>query len=142
MDAPHLRPRLTSFRVLAFHVTNHAPDMASDQIGFELTPSIELALGVPIPPNEVLDGMVRISIKGHTTHEGTAPNQPLAEFSAVYEARYTYPLGSTEAQISPRFESETHQYMLVAQAFPLASSHCRRELAMMGFAVGGMPLGL
>jgi hypothetical protein len=32
--------------------------------------------------------------------------------------------------------------MLVAQAFPLASSHFRRELMAMGFNLGNLPLGL
>ncbi len=141
MDAPNLRPRLTSFRLLAFNCANNTPNLVGNHIGFEMTPAIEMALGVPVPPNDVLEGLVKIEIKGRAALIDT-PDQAIAEFSATYEARYTYPAGVSEAEVAARFEREPHQYMLAAQAFPLASSHFRRELMAMGFTVGNMALGL
>lgn len=141
MDAPNSRPHLTSFRLLAFSGANNTPDLVGNHIGFEMTPAIQMALGVPVPPNDVLEALVRIDIKGRAALTDT-PDQAIAEFSATYEARYTYPAGTSEAEVAGRFERETHQYMLAAQAFPLASSHFRRELMAMGFTVGNMALGL
>jgi hypothetical protein len=69
------------------------------------------------------------------------PDDSIVKFSATYEARFIYPPEAKEAELAPRFERETHQYMLVAQACPLAASHFRRELMAMGFTVGNMPLG-
>lgn len=134
-------PRLTSFRLLAFNGANITPDLVGKHIGFEMAPAIEMALGVPVPPNDVLEGLVRIHIKGRATLADT-PDKAIAEFSATYEARYIYPAGVSEAEAAARFAREPHQYMLAAQAFPLASSHFRRELMAMDFTVGNMALGL
>ncbi len=54
MDAPNLRPRLNSFRLLAFSGANNTPDLIGHHIGFEMTPAIEMALGIPVPPVTLL----------------------------------------------------------------------------------------
>lgn len=141
MDAPNLRPRLLSFRVIAFSAQNKAPNIASGETGFEMTPTIELALAVPATPDGVLEGLVNIRLVGRAALKAK-PDESIAEFAATYEARFVYPAEATEAEVAPRFEREPHQYMLVAQAFPLASGHFRRELMAMGFNVGDMPLGI
>ena len=141
MDTPNLRPRLASFRLLAFNAKNNMPNMVGNEIGFEMSPAIEVALGVPTSPDGVLEGLVNIRLQGRAAVKAT-PDESIAEFSATYEARYLYPADASVADVSARFERETHQYMLVAQAYPLASSHFRRELMAMGFTVGTMPLGL
>jgi hypothetical protein len=39
-------------------------------------------------------------------------------------------------------KQELFQYVLVAQAFPLAMTHFRREMQSMGFDARNLPLGL
>lgn len=142
MDTPNLRPRLFSFRVLAFDAQNKAPNIvANGETGFEMTPVIEVALAVPASPDGALEGLVNIRLQGRAALKAK-PDESIAEFSAAYEARFLYPTDAKEADVAPRFEREAHQYMLVAQAFPLAASHFRRELMAMGFTVGNMPLGI
>ena len=141
MDTPNLRPRLFTFRVLAFNAENKAPNVANAETGFEMTPTIEVALAVPASPDGPLEGLVNIRLQGRAALKAK-PDESIAEFSAAYEARFFYPPDAKEADVTPRFERESHQYMLVAQAFPLAASHFRRELMAMGFTVGNMPLGI
>lgn len=141
MDAPNLRPRLLGFRVIAFNAQNKVPNIANGETGFEITPTIEVALAAPAAPEGVLEGLVTIHLLGRAALK-VRPDDSIAEFSATYEARFIYPPEAKEPEIAPRFERETHQYMLVAQAYPLAASHFRRELMAMGFTVGDMPLGI
>lgn len=141
MDSPELRPRLMTFRVLTFNTKNELSSTAPGEVLFEMRPEIELGLVKPSQPDGIFEAIATIRMTGRATLKET-PDALLAEFSGAYEARFMYPQGTTEAELSPRFEREPHQYMLVAQAFPLASSHFRRELMAMGFSVGNMPLGI
>lgn len=141
MDAPALRPRLVSFRVLSLSTENKLPNVTGNEIGFEMTPVIDLGLALPCAPGGQMQGMVNIRITGRAAKKD-APDESLAVFSASYEALFLYPKEADEADVSARFEREMHQYMLVAQAFPLASSHFRRELMAMGFNLDNLPLGL
>lgn len=142
MDAVALRPRLASFRVIAFSGKNEL--MASGQrleLGFEMTPKIDLDLRLPTEDGHPLQAFVVI----HMTGRAFVPDKPdenVGAFDAQYEARFVYPLEATETEISPRFELEPYQYTLVAQAFPLAASHFRRELLSMGLDARNLPLGL
>jgi len=83
-----------------------------------MSPAIEMALGVPIPPNDVMECLVKIHLTGRAAQAVTA-DESMLEFSATYEAHYIYPAGTSGADITARFERESHQYMLAAQAFPL-----------------------
>jgi hypothetical protein len=106
-----------------------------------MTPTIELGLASPGSPDGQMQALINIRIQGRAALKNV-PDDSLADFSAAYEARFIYPLGAVEADVSARFEREPHQYMLVAQAFPLASSHFRRELMAMGFSAESLPLGI
>lgn len=141
MDAPDQRPRLMTFRVIEFNSRNAMPAVTGRAVSFSMTPTIEIGLGVPTQPEGAFEALVSIRINGKATLTET-PDKPLAEFSASYEGRFVYPPDTTEAELQPRFEREPHQYMLAAQAFPLAAGHFRRELMAMGFQVQGLPLGL
>ncbi|MBL8399540.1 hypothetical protein [Accumulibacter sp.] len=130
-----------SFRVLSLSTENKLPNVTGNEIGFEMTPVIDLGLALPCAPGGQMQGMVNIRITGRAAKKD-APDESLAVFSASYEALFLYPKEADEADVSARFEREMHQYMLVAQAFPLASSHFRRELMAMGFNLDNLPLGL
>lgn len=142
MDAIALRPRLTSFRVIAFSGKNGL--VASGQrleLGFEMTPKIDLDLRLPTEDGQPLQAFVMINMTGRA-FVPDKPDENVGEFDAQYEARFVYPLEATETEIAPRFEIEPYQYTLVAQAFPLAASHFRRELLSMGLDTRNLPLGL
>ncbi|NWG31657.1 hypothetical protein [Sulfuricystis thermophila] len=141
MDNPSLRPRLMTFRVIEFNSRNALPRTERMEVMFSMTPTIEIGLGVPSTPEGNFEAIVSIRMDGKAVVKET-PDQSLADLSAQYEARFTYPPGTTETELLPRFEQEQHQYVLAAQAFPLAASHFRRELMSMGFQVQGLPLGL
>ena len=141
MDAPNLRPRMVFFRVLEFHTKNARPDVGRVEMGFEVKPEIELALRSPNQSDGTFEAAVKIQLHGRAASK-ESPDETMADFSAVYEALFRYPPGVPETEVSPRFEREPHQYMLVSQAFPLAISHFRQELSAMGFNFEGLPLGI
>jgi hypothetical protein len=142
MDAIALRPRLASFRVVSFSGKNDLEASGQSlQLGFEMTPKIDLDLRLPTEDGFPLQAFVMI----HMTGRAFVPDKPdenIGEFEARYEARFIYPPEATEAEISPRFEREPYQYTLVSQTFPLAASHFRRELLTMGLDTRNLPLGL
>lgn len=142
MDAVALRPRLASFRVVAFSGRcNSATANQPTEIAFEVQNRIDLELRVPTEGVNPLEALVRIQINGKAASQNEQ-DQPIGNFDAEYEARFIYPPEAKEPDISPRFERELYQYMLVSQVFPLASSHFHRELMSMGFNVGHMPMGM
>ena len=140
MELTEHRPMLVSFRALAFHGENKGQANGTDEWALELEQEINLGLAVPIVPGAPLQAVVKIDLGAKSTKNSSPPDA--AEFNAVYEAKFNYPSGATEEVIVPLFEQEPYQYMLAAQAFPLAMTHFRRELQSMGFDAHSLPLGL
>ena len=65
-----------------------------------------------------------------------------AEFTASYERKYGYAFGVVEEQLTVLLDQEAYQYMLVAQSFPLAMTHFRREPQSFGVDARELRLGL
>ena len=141
MDAIALRPRLASFRVVSYSGNNDIAASGPVEISLEVTNQIELDLRVPEEEGHPLQAFVMVRMKGRAFMP-KQPDENVGEFEADYEARFVYPPEATEPEISSRFEQEPYQYTLVAQVFPLASSHFRRELLAMGLDGRNLPLGL
>ena len=140
MEVVSLRPKLVSFRATGFHGENKAASSGREPWNVQLTQTIELGLGtVPNVPGPV-QAVVKIDLLAKASKADAADQ--VAEFSASYEAKFDYPGAATEAEILPLFEQEPYQYLLVAQAFPLAMTHFRREMQSMGFDARELPLGL
>jgi len=140
MELVEQRPKLVSFRALAFHGENKSPANGAQAWSFELTQNIEVGLAVPLVSGGILQAVVKIALIAEASSDGKP--SPKAMFNAEYEAKFDYPAAVTEENILPRFEQELYQYVLVAQAFPLAMTHFRREMQSMGFDAREMPLGL
>ena len=140
MAVVSLRPKLVSFRATSFHGENKAASSGREPWNIQLTQTIELGLGtVPNVPSPV-QAIVKIELLAKASKADAADQ--VAEFSASYEAKFDYPGAPIEAEILPLFEQEPYQYLLVAQAFPLAMTHFRREMQSLGFDAREMPLGL
>ena len=140
MELIELRPKLVSYRALAFHGENKADVSGADEWTLDLTREINLGLAVPMVLGAPLQAVVKIDLRAKPTHPSVLTDS--AEFSAVYEARFEYPNDATEEAISSLFEHEPHQYALASQAFPLAMTHFQHELQSMGFDTDSLPLGL
>lgn len=140
MALAHLRPRLTSFRVTGFHGENKAASSGQEPWNIQLTQTVEVGLAVTPDAGGPLLAVVKIDLVAKALKVGQTDQT--AEFSANYEAKFDYPAQATEALVAPLFEQEAYQYGLVAQAFPLAMTHFRRELQSMGFDARQLPLGL
>ena len=65
-----------------------------------------------------------------------------ASFAGEYEAKFHYAPEVQEATVTALLERDNYQYLLVAQAYPLAMTHLRRELQAMGLDARNLPLGL
>lgn len=140
MEFVEKRPKLVSFRALAFHGENKSPANGADGWSIQLTQNIEVGLAVPTVAGGTLQAVVKIALIAEAVND-RKPDQK-ATFSAEYEAKFDYPSTATEAEVIPLFESEPYQYVLVAQAFPLAMTHFRREMQSMGFDARNLPLGI
>ena len=140
MEVTEHRPKLVSFRALAFHGENKGQANGADEWTLDLTQEINLGFAVPMVPGAPLQAVVKIDLRAKSKNTSSLIDS--AEFSALYEAKFDCPSDVTEDEISFWFEQEPYQYMLVSQAFPLAMTHFRRELQSMGFDARSLPLGL
>jgi hypothetical protein len=139
-DVIALRPKLVSFRATGFHGENKAASSGNEPWNIQLTQSIEMGLATPQKAPAALQAVVKIDLLAKAT-KNDAPDQ-MAQFSADYEAKFDFPINATEAEIFPLIQREPFQYLLVAQAFPLAMTHFRREMQSMGFDARELPLGI
>lgn len=139
MDIAHLRPRLHTFRVEAFQSDNRAEDSSSPW-SLQLQQEIQVGLAVPTDAGGPLQAVVKIALIAQAHNERAADQT--ATFKGEYIAKFNYPPGAAEAAVTALLDQEPHQYLLVAQAFPLAMTHFRRELLATGFDGRQLPLGI
>ena len=140
MEIASLRPKLVSLRATSFHGENKAVSSGNEPWNIQLTQTIEVGLGAAKDLAAPLQAIVKIDLLAKASKAGA--EDQVAEFSGSYEARFDYPATATEAQILHLFDHEPYQYVLVAQAFPLAMTHFRREMQSMGLDARELPLGL
>ncbi len=133
------RPTLRSFRVLGLSGKNKG-DAAGAKMRLTVQQEIEVGLAVPSTPEVPL--MVGVVIKLDATATNEADAGDVATCGAEYEARFIYAPGLEEAAANALLDDRDYQYALVAQAFPLAMTHFRRELQSMGLDARELPLGL
>ena len=139
MQAMTPRPKLDSFRVLAFQGNNQGEAHESPQM-LEMQQDIQLGLAVPNVAGAGLQVTVKIRLDARSRME--QESTPLASFSGEYEAKFHYAPEVPEATVNAMLEQDDYQYLLVAQAYPLAMTHFRRELQAMGLDARNLPLGL
>lgn len=139
MEAVKPRATLRSFRALAFQGENRG-EATGTEMRLDLQQNIELGLAVPTVVGGPLQVSVVINLKATATNEKDAKDQ--ATFAGEYEAKFFYPVEVTEEAVTPLMEDNDYQYVLVAQAYPLAMTHFRRELQAMGMDARHLPLGL
>ena len=101
---------------------------------------IEVGLAVPSVAGAPLMAGVIIKLQATATNEKDAND--VATFGGEYEAKFFYSTDVTEAVVTPLLDDHGYQYVLVAQAFPLAMTHFRHELQAMGLDARELPLGL
>ena len=133
------RPVLRSFRVLASNGQNRG-EAAGARMRLEVQQEIEVGLAVPDVAGAPLMLGVRIKLEAKATNENDTSD--VATYAGEYEARFYYAAGVAEDTITPLLDDHEYQYVLVAQAFPLAMTHFRRELQAMGLDARELPLGL
>ncbi len=139
MQAMSPRPKLDSFRVLAFQGNNQGETHESLQM-LEMQQDIQLGLAIPNVPEAGLQVTVKIRLDAQSRME--QDSTPAASFSGEYEAKFHYAPEVPEAAVTTMLEQDDYQYLLVAQAYPLAMTHFRRELQAMGLDARNLPLGL
>jgi hypothetical protein len=140
MEIASLRPKLVSLRATSFHGENRTISSGTEPWNIQLTQTIEVGLGAAKEVPAPMQAVVKIDLLAKASKAGA--EDQMADFNGSYEARFDYPPAVTEAQILPLFDQEPYQYVLVAQAFPLAMTHFRREMQSMGFDARELPLGI
>lgn len=133
------RPTLRSFRVLAMSGHNQG-EAAGAKAQMAVEQNIMVGLAVPSVAGAPLMVTVSIKLEGKVTHEQEAAD--MAMCAGEYEAKFYYPNEVAEETVNALLDDRDYQYVLVAQAFPLAMTHFRRELQAMGIDAREMPLGL
>jgi len=140
MEVVNFRPRLASFRATRFHGENPVSTGRAQPLTLELTPTIEVGLAAALGHANQLQAIVKIDLLA--TAKQSETGEKAAEFSAAYEGKYDYAADVTENQLVSLIDQEPYQYMLVAQSFPLAMTHFRRELQSFGVDARDLPLGI
>jgi RES domain-containing protein len=139
MQAMSPRPRLDSFRMLAFQGNNQGEAQESPQM-LEMQQDIQLGLAIPNIAEAGLQVSVRIRLDARSRVEQDSTQA--AFFSGEYEAKFHYAPEVQESTVTALLAQDDYQYLLVAQAYPLAMTSFRRELQAMGLDARNLPLGL
>jgi hypothetical protein len=139
MEAVTMRPKLFSFRVEAFSSDNRTEGNGSTW-KLELKQEIQVGLAAPVNPGAPFQAVVKIELNADAHNESDA--QQTASFNGEYLAKFNFPEDASENTITELLDQESYQYVLVAQAFPLAMTHFRRELQATGFDGRQLPLGI
>jgi len=139
MEAVKPRATMRSFRALAFHGENRG-EATGVEMRLDLQQDIQLGLAVPTLEGGSLQVSVLINLKATATNEKDAKDR--ASFAGDYEAKFYYAPEVTETVVAPLMDDTDYQYVLIAQAYPLAMTHFRRELQAMGMDARNLPLGL
>lgn len=139
MEEITIRPKLFSFRVESFISENRSEGNGSPW-KLELKQEIQVGLAAPVNAGAPFQAVVKIELNAAAYNE--ADVQQTASFKGEYQAKFNFPLEAGEATINQLIDQEPYQYLLVAQAFPLAMTHFRRELQATGFDGRQLPLGI
>lgn len=139
MEAVTMRPKLFSFRVEAFSSDNRTEGNGS-LWKLELKQEIQVGLAAPVNPGAPFQAVVKIEL--HASAHNESDVQQTASFKGEYLAKFNFPEDASESAITELLDQEPYQYVLVAQAFPLAMTHFRRELQATGFDGRQLPLGI
>ncbi len=139
MEVVKPRATLRSFRALAFHGENRG-EATGVEMRLDMQQDIELGLAVPSVPGGPIQVAVLIKLKATATNEKDAKD--LATFAGDYEAKFYFAPELAEEAVTPLMDDNDYQYLLVAQAYPLAMTHFRRELQALGLDARQLPLGL
>lgn len=133
-----IAPVLRSLRVISFSSSN--PIEGSVPVTIKVGQEIDIALAIP----SVTEGPLAIEIKIAITATATPETKKdfAGEFAGKYLVRFVFDAGITEEMVSGLMEMREYQYMLSAQAFPIAMSHFQRELLATGINPRPIPLGL
>jgi hypothetical protein len=139
MQTVNPRATLRNFRALAFHGENRG-EATGVEMRLDLQQDIEIGLAVPSVSGGPMQVAVLIKLKATATNEKDAKDQ--ATFAGDYEAKFYFASELTEDAVTPLMDDSEYQYLLVAQAYPLAMTHFRRELQALGLDARQLPLGL
>lgn len=134
-----IRPKLVAFRVEAFSAENRTEGNGSPW-KLELKQDIQVGLATPVNADAPYQAVVKIELLADASNE--QDQQQTALFKGEYVAKFNFPPEATEASVNALIDQEPCQYLLVAQAFPLAMMHFRRELQATGFDGRQLPLGI
>jgi len=139
MEALTIRPKLFSFRVESFSGENRSESNGA-LWKLEVKQEIQVGLAAPVNPGAPFQAVVKIELHAEAHNESDA--QQTASFKGEYLAKFNFPEDASESAITELLDQEPYQYVLVAQAFPLAMTHFRRELQSTGFDGRQLPLGI
>lgn len=138
MQSLMLKPLLRSFRALAFNGENRGAATGAE-LELSLQQDIQVGLAVPAVKGGALQVVVQINLQATTPHVKDVKEQ--INITGEYEAKFFYATEVRESTAYELMESDDYQYLLVAQAFPLAMTHFRREMQAMGLDARQLPLG-
>ena len=140
MEAMNSRPKLVSFCATQFHGNIPASIKTAPTLSLKFQPAIEVGLAIETEKENQLQAIVKFDFVA--TGMKADSSGEAVEFKACYEAKYEYLAGVAKEHLVPLFEQEAYQYMLIAQSFPLAMTHFRRQLQSFGIDVRELPLGI
>ena len=143
----NIRPRLLTFRVEAFNSENRSQGRTGVPWTLEIQQDIQVGLGVPAAAGGALQALVSVTLTAKARATATdvsddAAGTPLeALFKGEYAGQFQYPPDAQLADVESLLGEEEHQYLLVAQVFPLAMMHFKREVMATGFDSRELPIG-
>lgn len=144
-----IRPRLKSFRTTRVHAETAGFDVAPHEGSLSVRQDIRIVRKFPSDEadqpgaRQQPTAIVRVQLLADITEKERLV-EPQAEhaFELCYEGKFLYPESLEKEGFDALLDADEHQYLLVAQVFPLAMTRFRHQLQEFGMDVRELPLGV
>lgn len=137
---PDILPKLGRFVLLGLNADNQLSGSGVGRIDLKRTEEIILETIAPGEGTDYCRVVVRLNITVSGRRE--KDEQDIVRVDGVYEGRFSVQPGITIEMLDSIAGQEAFQYGLTAQIYPLAMSHLRDQLLLMGLTTRHMPIGL
>lgn len=142
MEVISIRPRLVAFRVSRYQGEASQEARVPARSRLKIDQRIDVGFAPASAGKAAPKAIVRVMVTASVVENDGVTLRREHAFVGEYEGKFEYPKTAAASALEALFAQEAHQYLLVAQVFPLAMTHFRRQLLELGVRADGLPLGI
>lgn len=138
--SPAVATQLVRFALVSISGQNDLIGTGTGRVDIRREEEVELQTISPDSETEFCRAVVKIRLAFAGRRERDETDAVRVE--ATYEGRFAVHPSITIEELDKAAADERFQYGLVSQVYPLASTHVREQLQLMGLSPRNLPLGI